>query len=268
MSNSMFSMGNSVNPDFYDPSMFDDGMPEGDLPPVETPDVVDNDVEPIFYVTPEVEDTRPAEERIESLIEGLPGRRDILLAIMAGCEEPKSDEEVTDIVNEAQRDNHSVFSALTLCGLLEKAGGLCHVLENGEPFVEEELEPETLVDEDGYTYIQAAEVPASYWQTTEEGKAYVEADDPVGRSLAVFAENEKYLPVYKYLLEVCSGNGAPTKLLQEHVDSHELVQDPRYYVQHFLKQLEDSGALVWKGAWVTTDSGAAALENLDAVEAI
>ena len=232
------------------------------------PAIVDNS-EPHFYVdVPDPEpDTRPVAERLDSLFEGMPGHRDVLLAILRECTEPRTDEHVLQVVEAQQASNRSVFEAHTLCRLLGQAGGLARVLEDGSPFREEDYGP-VIVVEDGEEYLQAAEPPVACWLSTEEGLAYAAADDPVGRTRSVLAGEKAYLPVYKFLLETCRGEGSKTPVLAQVVDSHPLVQKPRYYVQHFLKLLEDAGALVWKDAWQTTQAGEEILSELENVEAI
>lgn len=232
------------------------------------PTIVDNS-EPHFYIDPSesAPDTRPIAERLDSLFEGMPGRRDVLLAILRECTEPRTDEHVLQVVESQQASNRSVFEAHTLCRLLEQAGGLAHVLEDGSPFREEDYEPVVIV-EDGQEYLQAAVPPVSCWLSTDEGLAYADADDPSGRTRSVLADEEQYLPIYKYLLAACKGEGSKTPVLADVIDSHPLVQEPRLYVQHFVKLLEDAGALVWKDAWQTTQAGEEILSELEDVEAI
>ena len=167
------------------------------------PPIVENvDGPVVLFPNDEPVDTRPARERIASLFDEMPGRRDVLLAILDSCRQRREDGEISALVANAQRENRSVFAAITLCRMLEKAGALSHVRENGEPFDEDELGYETFV-EDGVEYIRAAQPPASYWETTDAGLAYLAADDPAGRISELFDREAGYLPVYKYLLSRC-----------------------------------------------------------------
>lgn len=207
-------------------------------------------------------DNRPAAERIASAVENLPGQRAAVLAVLNLCRERSDDEAVAVVVGEAQRHNKSVYGPGALCSILERAGALAHVDENGDPYQDDDIEPEVVV-EDGVEYIQAAEPPLSCWIATEEGLAFAAADDPASRTSALLDDQAAYLPIYRYLLEACQ-NGAATKALASVVDAHELVQEPRLYVAHFLHQLEESGALEWRGSWTTTDAGRAVLAALPA----
>lgn len=232
------------------------------------PAIVDNSAEHRYLDVPEPgPDARPAAERLDSLVEGMPGQRDVLLGILRSCDEPRADGDVLRAVGELQASNRSVYEAHTLCRLLEQAGGLVHVLPDGSAFRAEDYRP-VVVAEGGEEFIQAAEPPASCWVATPEGLAYAAADDPVGRTRAMLAEEAADAVLFKYLLKACQGGGSKTKALEAVVEAHPLAQEPKRYVQHFLKLLEDAGALAWKGAWVTTPAGSAALAALADVEDI
>lgn len=245
-----------------------DAMSDGREREASFPAIVDNEMPHHYLEKPEPEpDTRPVAERMDALLVGMPGRRDALMAILTDCQTQRSDEEVQETVDAVQVANKSVFGAFTFCRLLEQAGALAHVLEDASPFIEEDYQP-VVIEEDGVEYLQAAEPPKSFWLTTAEGIAYLQADDPAGRTRATLAAEECYLPLYKYVLSACRGEGAKTAELSAVIDEHELTQEPRMYVQHFLKQLEDAGALKWQGAWCTTPAGEDALAGLADIEDI
>ncbi|WP_304426177.1 hypothetical protein [uncultured Adlercreutzia sp.] len=225
------------------------------------PRIADND-DPVVVLAPaeEAPDKRPASERIASAVQNLPGQRAVVLAVLNACREQCEDDAVAAVVAEAQRNSRSVYGPQALCSILERAGALSHVDGDGNPYRNEEVEPVRVV-EDGVEYLQAAEPPVSYWVATEEGLAFADADDPLARTLALLDEQARYAPIYQYLLGACAG-GAATKALSAWVDSHELTQEPRLYVAHFLHELEESGALEWRGAWTTTDTGEEVLARL------
>lgn len=230
------------------------------------PAIVDNSAPVILPDVEEKPDGRPAPERIESLFRGMPGGREVLLSVIDTCREGASDAQVEEAVVRAQRNNRSVYSAFTLCRLLERAGAIEHLNEDGEPFDEASEEP-TEIEEDGAEYLQAAVPPASLWKATQAGIDYADADDPAARTQALLEEEREYLPVYKYLLKACE-QGGRTKDLSAKVDGLPLVQKPRKYVQHFLEGLERAGALEWTGSWRTTSTGERALAGLSAVQNI
>lgn len=227
------------------------------------PRIASNDENVVVLMPPdEVEDHRPAAERIASAVENLPGQRAAVLAVMNICRERADDEAVASVVAEAQRYNKSVYGPGALCEILERAGALAHVDAEGNPYRDDDIEPEVVV-EDGVEYLQAAEPPVSCWVATEAGTAYAAADDPLARTRALLSDQARYAPIYRYVLEACL-DGAATKALATVVDAHELVQEPRLYVAHFLHQLEECGALEWRGSWTTTQEGRAALDTLPA----
>ncbi|NHM16555.1 hypothetical protein GMI69_07785 [Eggerthellaceae bacterium zg-887] len=147
-----------------------------------------------------------------------------------------------------------------------KGGSHPPIVENGEPLPGE---VEVVVDEeDGEEYLVAAEPPEVFWKTTEDGEAYVEADDPLARTRAVLDDESAYLEIYRTVLAACAApGGAKTPDLAAAVDGHPLVQSPRLYVQHFLKKLEDAGAIRWEGAWVAGSAAADVLAELDVKQA-
>ena len=226
------------------------------------PRIADNDDRVAVLVpSEEARDVRPASERIASAVQNLPGQRAVVLAVLNACRERCEDDAVAAVVAEAQRNSRSVYGPQALCSILERAGALSHVDVDGNPYRNEDVEPVRVV-EDGVEYLQAAEPPASYWVVTEEGRAFADEDDPTARTLALLDKQARYEPIYQYLLTACA-DGASTKMLSAWVDSHDLTQEPRLYVAHFLHELEESGALEWRGAWTTTEAGEEILARLD-----
>ena len=226
------------------------------------PEVVENVAEPVFFVKDEMADMRSFDEKMKSLIGGMPGQRFVLLAILKSCIKRKDDEALTAIVSEEQKENRSVYSTLSICKMLQRVGALDRVLEDGSPYVEEDFQPQVAIDEDGQEYVQAIEPPVLYWETTEEGIAFANADDPVQRTLELFEENAKYQPIYRGILDVLSDGAVKTATLTEKFDDDELLQEPRFYTAYFLEQLEDAGAVRWTGSWEITDTGRNALAKL------
>ena len=226
------------------------------------PPIVDNDAGPVFISKESGIDLRSFDEKMQGLVDGMPGQRFVLLAILDACKQRKDDESITEIVNEAQRDNRSVYSAVGICRMLQKAGALDRVLEDGSIYDESEFQPEMIVGDDGQEYLQASEPPVLYWETTEDGARYADSDDPIQRTLDLIEENRIYLPIYSGILEMCSDGGKKTSALNKRFDDDELLKEPRLYTSHFLQQLEEAGALRWEGSWVVTDDGREALGKL------
>lgn len=207
-----------------------------------------------------------APQRIDALMGQMPTRRKDLLTIMALCQEPTSFEQVEQAVGKVQKTNASVFTSANLCALLEKAGALERVLEDGTPYPTESFEPRVVEDEQGNKHLEAVEAPAVYWVSTQAANDAVAADDPQGRLDALLEEDEKYLPIYTRVLKMTSEpDGATTKALGDAVDKDPLVQEPRYFAMHFTERLEKADAVEWTGkVWAATELGRNTLEKLDA----
>lgn len=204
------------------------------------------------------------EERLAHLLDEMPARRPVLLAVLRRCVEPCTVDEIDAYVSELQAADRSVYGAASLCTLLEEAGGLELVTEDGTPFEELSSEPQTVVV-DGVAYLEPRPVPERFWRTTDAGAAIAAQDDPDARLHELLDEEPQYAPIYERVLTMClEDGGATTKVLADAVDKDPLVQEPRRWVQYFLKRLEDCEALVWGEAWSTTELGERALEELAA----
>jgi hypothetical protein len=95
-------------------------------------------------------------ERIQLLIESMPGNRKILMRIMEYCIEPKTVSEVDDYVYELQRSNLSVYSAVSFRRLLQEASALEYLPPEEPDDEEEEDEFEEIFEEATEEEIQDA----------------------------------------------------------------------------------------------------------------
>ncbi len=201
-------------------------------------------------------DTRPAAEKIASLLESMAGQRKLFLETLAFCEEPKTIDEVNDFVAKLQEASPSVYSPANLCSFLEQAGALRRQDAQGVPASELDTSPE-LVVEDGVEYLRPTSAPQTFWVRTDAGTAALAGDDPASRLAALLEEDAYYIDVYAKILEICSAEeGAGIAELEEKVDGDPLLQEPRYYVQRFLNKLEECDAIAWRTTWHTTKTGA------------
>lgn len=211
-------------------------------------------------------DDRPAQVRIEELITRMAPRRKVLLKTIAFCHEQQVIAAVNDFIDELQANNASVYSAATLCSLLEEAGALERVTAEGEAANDLDVEPEIVVV-DGVEYLESKDPIELFWVATPEGTEIVEADKPLERLSDLFEADALYKPIYKRILTLCDQeDGATTPLINENVDHDPLVQEPRLYAPHFIDKLEKCDALTWKKKWVATEIGKAGLELLVDVE--
>ena len=208
-------------------------------------------------------DPRPAAQRIAELFDEMPNRRKTLMAILEHCAQARPVREVVDFIGELKKVDTSVFSANDFTKLLQRAGALERVGEDGLPYVEVELEPKVVVV-DGVEYLEPQTPPPAFWRTSEDGAAYVRADDPDARLQGLFEEEANYLSIFKRILEMCSAEGgADAKSIAKEIDDDPLLVSPRYYSSRFVEKLKLNDALVWEGKhWVTTDLGLEALDQL------
>ena len=214
-----------------------------------------------------VHDARPASERTAELFSRMATRRKTLLAILRKCQEKQPVREVVDYICDLKTRDHSVYSANDFCSLLERAGAIERVGEDGASYEEVELEPKTVVV-DGVEYLEPQTPAPAFWLTTQAGLDMIAADDPEGRTEQLFEEEDAYLPVFKRILTLCSAaGGASAKQIAKACDTDPLLQSPRYYSSRFVEKLNKSDALTWAGkSWELTQTGREALVQLESVD--
>ena len=211
-------------------------------------------------------DTRLATVRTAELFGHMAARRKTLLAILRQCRDKQPVREVADFICDLKTRDHSVYSANDFCMLLERAGAIERVGEDGQSYEEVELEPKTVVV-DGVEYLEPQTPPPAFWVTTQAGLEVLAADDPEGRTEKLFEEEGDYLPIFKRILTLCSaGAGATAKQIAKTCDADPLLQKPRYYSSRFVEKLNQCDALIWGGkAWELTEVGREALTQLEHV---
>ena len=246
----------------------------------------------------------PASERIAALIEKMPSHRALMFKIILACENPMQASELNAYVEEQQRFDRSVFGPVELCGLLQRAGALELVDENGDPYerpscpaqnpgpatgAEDVEEAKAVAAEEAATGAKESSIPGeqrpqegedepdsaddgsstrpAFWAATEAGLTAARSDDPLERLSSLLQQNEAHASVYKCILRLCARDGgAKTPALGRAVDSIPSVWHPRLFATHFVDQLEKCGAIRWQGAWRTTDVGLGGLDLLGDVE--
>lgn len=211
-------------------------------------------------------DPRPASERIAELFSEMPNRRKTLFAILGHCGQARPVREVVDFISELKLHDKSVYTANDFTTLLQRCGALERVGEDGQPYVEVDLEPETVVV-DGVEYLQPQTPPPAFWRTTQAGADYLASDDPDARLQEVFEQEGDYLPIFRRILTLCLAHGgADAKAIASAVDGDPLLAHPRYYSSRFVEKLKNCDALAWEDkTWVVTDLGRVALDQLSGV---
>ena len=274
--------------DAFDVPEADNETSDEEEPLVTAPTQLDAPAEEAPAEKPE----RPAEERLAELFARMPTRRKVLLGILGLCRERQAADELPAKVDELQARNQSVFTGATLVGLLEQAGGLKHINEDGSDYVPPAEEPaetdadaqEEAADEQGeqescasveetpveadaaaeddfeVEYLEVEAPEKTYWIATEAGLALVDADDPRRRLLELLETDAVYRPVYREILETMADGPMTKPQIDVIVKASPLTQEPRRLGGYFVDRLEKVDAIAWEGAWAITDLGREALE--------
>ncbi len=196
-----------------------------------------------------------AKGAISTMLDYNPARRPVLLGIVDLCRNGAASSAVTAYVDEVQKDNQSVYSAMTLCRMLERAGGL--TLEVPECAVEQEDE------EEGTEYLEITERVDPVWTSTPEAlEIYDEfASGSVFKDL-ILDQDRKYLDVYIAVLEHIGQTPCLLPEIEALVDTYPIVHEPRRFGGHFIDILERADCIAWHDrAWHITDLGREMLEQ-------
>lgn len=212
---------------------------------------------------------RPAIDRTRQLFAQLRAQRLILVEIVKTAETPVNMETIEASIADVRKRRFSIYSTPNLCSMLETAGGLERVREDGSPYGDGKGEPDIVV-EDGEEYYVPTNPPVVHWLATDAGKEIsAEALGTIARVQELFDKEEKFLSIYKRVLTMAAREeGATMPQLSAAEDTNPLIAKPtrRFFVAHFVENLERRGGIMWGGkSWVITDLGREALELLDDV---
>ncbi len=221
------------------------------------PDIVDREA-------PEYAE-RPAEERTAELFANMNPHRRVLYGVLRAMDAPISDTRAAEVIEALRAHKFSVYSPANICTMLETAGAITRVLEDGTPYADYEPEPRIVVI-DGVEYWEPTDPPEHYWQITEAGRGQLASYSPADKLAEQFAREPEYLKLYKRILILGSDAAGKTmKQFSAAVDNDPLVAtEPRsFFVQHFVEALERCEAVAWFGStWKTTEVGSEALRTM------
>lgn len=206
---------------------------------------------------------RPASERTRELLAHMNPHRRVLLGVLKAATQPRSNADITGIVDELRAHKFSVYSASNICTMLETAGALERVLEDGSPYAAYAPAPR-IVNIDGEDFYEPTDPPAVYWCTSEAGLKALEANDPAERTARQLTREADFKTLYKRVLAMAAREeGTTMSQLSGAIDSDPLIAEPRrFFVQHFVEALERCECIAWKGdAWRITDLGRRVLEE-------
>ncbi len=211
---------------------------------------------------------RPAEDRTHELFEQMNPHRLALLSILDAAREPVLNADLAEKVTNLYARKFSVYTPENLCRMLEVAGAIDRVTEDGQPYDLQTPQPK-IVNIDGEDYYEPTYPSEVYWQTSAAGLAVLEGNKPLERLEGIFAREAEFLSIYKHTLTLAAReSGMKMAELSAAEDSNPLIAKPRkYFVQHFVEELERCEAIQWAdGAWRITAVGREGLEKLDDVE--
>lgn len=216
------------------------------------------------------EDKRASSEpkRVEDVFSALPGNQKVLMTAMGACRTPRTPSELDGIMGDVLRCNRSVYRPVELRALLERYGALAYEPSEEELAAAAALEAgedvEAPVDEEDNLVVA---VPAEgTWALTEAGEAFLSADPLARKTEALLAKDAVYLPVYRALLELVAEEPQAKRAIDEAIDPHPLVRNPRLFSGYFLGELERIDAMEWADAWHITPRGCELLAALREVE--
>ncbi len=238
--------------EIVDGEEFDPFAPDPDDPEAVAADEIED--LPVIKEIPEAQ-KRPSvydksrfaapEDAIRELFARNPARRPVLLRIIEFCCDERASSEVAAMVDEYQKSCFSVYSAMSLCTMLEKSGALSAALpENAEE----------AVDEDGAGYLEIKEPRQATWLATDAGLTVLsECREGTELDELVNGREARYADVYMDLLEFLK-DGRTMGAVNERYAGDPRLENPRKAPSHFIDCLQEVGAVEWGDrAWRLTD---------------
>ena len=205
--------------------------------------------------------------RIDTLFEQMPTLERMLIDILERCIEPIPSADLDAQVAELQKYHHSIYSPLTLCGLLERAGAIFKSDAEGNSLEDFEQEP-LKVEIYGVEFWRVAPAPDVYWSLSPEGRERYEAYKPAERIKEMFAEEPHYRKFFLAALKMCATpGGVGLKVVDDLLVDEPELQKPRRYAMYFMDKLEKAGAVQWGDTWKATEAGKAYLKKVAEEEA-
>jgi hypothetical protein len=191
-----------------------------------------------------------AADALRAMCKQNPARRPVLLNIVGLCEGGAKSSEISEAVAEWQKDNRSVYSALTLCRMLERAGAL--------EFIAPETTDEVRDVAEGVTYLEIKDQVDPVWVATPEALE-VRAELTNGDSFrndVLDGKEVVYLEVYSALVDYLASGAKSVEEVENFVEGFAITQSPKRYGTHFLDVLERCDAIEWHAeGWGLTDLG-------------
>ena len=171
-------------------------------------------------------------------------QRDQMLKIIEFCSEERTAEEIDAVLAPLREFRRSVFSPINMRSMLLKAGAL-EYRDNDEA-------PEEELDGDGSLVLP--EPARATWISTVEALEYLEGLDPfadLAHALDAIADRQTCLAVLDHCAQQPRSLGDISGFISQNTPDGTDAPDAGGLVG----RLEEAGALIWEGAWVTSPMG-------------
>ena len=163
------------------------------LPPI--PDADKSVVPPVVPLS--------AAERIENLLAGIPGQQFRLLHAVEFCTEPKTMDEAVADLDAAYPNTTSVYGSAQVVQLLERDGALERIVDEDAAHAAAGDAADALAEDEGFISVTPA--PPCRYRATQAGLDAVAAHVNEGLVAEKIEEDERYLPIFQRVLEMCAG---------------------------------------------------------------
>ena len=204
-----------------------------------------------------------AAERLADLLDHMKAYQRQLLTIIEYCKDPRELEDISARISEMQKHAASVFAPESLCGLLERAGGLVRLDAEGNLFDPAQIEPQEVAVDGAIYYEIPEENPRSFYQSTSDALALLEQDDRAEHIDALLEERRDFLFVVQTILELASAEGGTQiKDIENSVLPDARFTGSKWRPNSFLNKLEEADAVAWDGSWKTTEYGRELLASI------
>lgn len=167
------------------------------LPPI--PDADKSVVPPVVPLS--------ATERIEKLLAGIPGQQFRLLHAVEFCTEPKTMDEAVANLDAAYPNTTSVYGSAQVVQLLERDGALERIVDEDAAHAAAGDAADTPAEDEGFISVTPA--PPCHYRATQAGLDAVAAHVNEGLVAERISEDERYLPIFQRVLEMCARRRLP-----------------------------------------------------------
>lgn len=203
-----------------------------------------------------------AYERFNTLIQNNPAYKGLFFSLVQFCLEEQDRVEAMHYLDRIERpktitqNSQQIITMLIDCGVVSQRIWVYGRVFEGD---ENDLRDAADLPEDALIEYRLL--------TNEAGKKAVEELNPQRRIVELFMSKPRHERAFVMVLKACLSKGKKQndieQLLIDNADAlrvDEKKDSVRIYPAYFTGVLEEAGALVWKGAWCTTQEGKAFLE--------